>query len=368
MRATSPKKTPSSATAFDGVFFSTRLVSWYKQNHRKLPWRTLWAKHKDPWHIWVSEIMLQQTVIKAVIPVYEKFLKQFPDYRSLSAAKPEDVRLAVRGLGYYRRFDLLHRACKQLTSIDQNLPNSHDEWIKLPGIGDYTAAAIASITANEPFGVVDGNVERVLCRLMDIRSEPNLPHLKKMFKLLMDDICQQTDPGTFNQAVMELGQTICTPSNPSCDQCPVSSICTALKHSSQHLAPAPKKKQKTADVSLELQIIKTTAGIALFKRPDDAKFLPGTWGFATYIRSGQGWELDGTTRGIKKVVAEKVGEIRHSITKHKITASVTFSKTSLSKKSGIIKITAAKDVEGSLVSNLDRKAWNVLLRTSKQHT
>lgn len=368
MRAKSRKKTPSGATAFDGVFFSQRLLVWYRKSARQLPWRKLWASHKDPWHIWVSEIMLQQTVIKSVIPVYEKFLKEFPSYRSLSEAKPEDVRLAVRGLGYYRRFDLLHRACKQLTSLDQRLPNSHDEWLKLPGIGAYTAAAIASITANEPFGVVDGNVERVLCRVMDIRSEPNLPHLKKMFKVIMDDICQQTEPGAFNQAVMELGQTLCTPSSPSCDRCPVSSICAALKHLSQHLAPAPKKKQKTTDVSLELQIIKTTTGIALFKRPDDAKFLPGTWGFPTYIRSGQGWELDGTSRVIKKVLAEKVGEIRHSITKHKITASVTFSKTNLIKKSEIIKITAAQDVEGNLVSNLDRKAWNVLLRASKQHT
>ncbi len=367
MRATSPKKTPSSALALDGVFFSKKLTAWYKKSARSLPWRTLWAKHKDPWHVWVSEIMLQQTVIKAVIPVYERFLKRYPSYDSLAEAKPEDVRLAVRGLGYYRRFDLLHKACKQLIALDQGLPTCHDEWLRLPGIGTYTAAAIASITANEPFGVVDGNVERVLCRLMDIRTEPNLPHLKKAFKVIMDKICQETDPGCFNQAVMELGQTICTPSNPSCETCPVSKICLALKHSSQHLAPAPKKKQQSIDVSLELQIIKTKAGFALFKRPTDAKFLPGTWGFATYIKSGDAWELDGSSKEISKVLAEKVGEIQHSITRHKIKASITFSKSKLTRKTGIIKFKNREDVEGSLVSNLDRKAWNVLLRSSKQH-
>jgi A/G-specific adenine glycosylase len=247
------------------------------------------------------------------------------------------------------------------------LPTSHDEWLKLPGIGAYTAAAIASITANEPFGVVDGNVERVLCRMMDVRSEPNLPHLKKAFKVIMDNICKQTDPGSFNQAVMELGQTICTPTNPSCERCPVSAQCLALKHSSQHLAPAPKKKKKSIDISLELQIIKTKDGIALFKRPPDAKFLPGTWGFVTYINSGDGWELDGTNRGVRKVSAGKVGEIQHSITSHKIKAIVTFSKANSPLKTGAVKFTSRDDVESSLVSNLDRKAWNVLLRSAKQH-
>ena len=172
-----------------GVFLSAKLESWYRDNARLLPWRRLWAQQKNPWHVWVSEIMLQQTVIKAVLPIYERFLKQFPTHEALAAATTEEVRLAVRGLGYYRRFDALHRACQKLTATGEGLPRNHEKWLDLPGVGPYTAAAIASITADEPHGVVDGNVERVFCRLLDIRSEPNLPHLKKSFKSFMDHLC-----------------------------------------------------------------------------------------------------------------------------------------------------------------------------------
>lgn len=206
----------SISDSVDGLFFYSKLLAWYRKQDRPLPWRVLWKIHRDPWHIWVSEIMLQQTLIKSVMPVYERFLKQFPSPLALAEAPQEDVRLAVRGLGYYRRFDFLHKACRQLQMEKKPLPASYEGWLELPGIGPYTAAAMASITLGLPHGVVDGNVERVFCRLLDIRTEPNLPALKKRFKKIMDDICQIGSAGDVNQAVMELGQLICTPSSPLC--------------------------------------------------------------------------------------------------------------------------------------------------------
>lgn len=350
----------------DGLFFSKKILAWYRSQERPLPWRVLWAKHRDPWHIWVSEIMLQQTLIKAVIPVYERFLAQYPSCSALALAPQEDVRLAVRGLGYYRRFDLLHKACRVLQVENKTLPTSHEAWLELPGIGPYTAAAIASITLNLPHGVVDGNVERVFCRLLDIRAEPNLPALKKQFKLAMDEICQLGSAGDVNQAVMELGQTICTPTNPSCEKCPVQQICQAYSHSSQALAPAAKTKQAPIDVKLRLEILHTGNHVELFLRPDDATFLKGTWGFPTFRLHGTSWKSDGrSSRGPSAANRKAIGSIKHAITKHRITADVLVNPGRKPTKASPTRLMAFKDVEKNLVSNLDRKAWNLFLKASR---
>jgi A/G-specific adenine glycosylase len=362
------EKMPSISQDFDGIFFSKSLITWYKKNARPLPWRVLWKKHENPWHIWVSEIMLQQTVIKAVIKVYSNFLRQFPDFKALAKADAEDVRLAVRGLGYYRRFDALHRACRQLVDEKQSLPATHCEWLKLPGIGDYTASAIASITAGEPHGVVDGNVERVLCRILDIRTAPNLPVLKKFFKKLMDEMCSKSDPGVLNQSVMELGQTICTPLSPSCDECPISKGCLAFKRSSQALAPGAKRQKKPADVNLRLHIIHVKNKILLTKRPDDAKFLANTWGFPTQIKAGQNWAQDGSRDNIKIDAIREVGRIKHAITHHRISALVMQSDAASINKKLHTRYFSVEDVEKNLVSNLDRKAWSLQLKNSKAAT
>ena len=358
--------TPSNANAFDGVFFSKSLVKWYEKNARSLPWRDLWRSHADPWHIWVSEIMLQQTVIKAVLKVYPDFLREFPDHQTLARATPEKVKLAVRGLGYYRRFDALHRACKLLVVEKRQLPKTHDDWLNLPGIGEYTAAAIASITADEAYGVVDGNVERVLCRMLDIRSAPNLPTLKRLFKKMMSDMCSQVSPGDFNQAVMELGQTVCTPTSPRCGLCPVAEKCLAFKRSSQNLAPAPKEQKKLTNVGLRLNIVHNKDKVLLMQRPDDAKFLAGTWGFLTEIKAGASWRQDGSAAVIPTRNDVKIGAFKHSITSHRIAAVVLQSHSLHFKKNIRTKLLGADEVEKNLVSNLDRKAWTMMLRRAER--
>lgn len=339
----------------DGLFFYSKLLAWYRKQDRPLPWRVLWKRHRDPWHIWVSEIMLQQTLIKSVMPVYERFLKQFPSPLALAEAPQEDVRLAVRGLGYYRRFDLLHKACRRLQVEKIPLPVSYEGWLELPGIGPYTAAAMASITLGLPHGVVDGNVERVFCRILDIRTEPNLPALKKRFKKIMDDICQIGSAGDVNQAVMELGQLICTPSSPLCNKCPLKPVCRSFAASSQALAPAAKAKQVPVDVSLQLEIRHTDSFVQLFLRSDDAKFLKGTWGFSTSQRLGTEWPPDG----------KAIGTIKHSITKHRITADILCRAQNSLEPAFDRKSLAFEDVEKNLVSNLDRKAWNLFEQSKK---
>ncbi len=296
--------------------------------------------------------MLQQTVIKAVIPVYDRFFSLFPNPSALSAASTEDIRLAVRGLGYYRRFDLLHKACQQLTKTNSPLPTSYDAWLALPGVGTYTAAAIASITLDAPQGVVDGNVERVLCRLLDIRTEPNLPALKKRFQIIMNAWCALGHPGTVNQAVMELGQTVCSPSSPKCTGCPLKSRCASFAADSQHLAPAAKTKPAFTEETLHLKIIQANGKIALSQRPADGKFLKNTWGFLTEYK----------TSGIQG----KIGEIKHAITTHKITATVSKHAFRDVNLNGLeIRWLSPKLVEQNLVSNLDRKAWKLYLSQSK---
>lgn len=366
MRKHPGKKTPSKHYALDGVFFATSVVAWYKKHARSLPWRLLWKRHQDPWHIWVSEIMLQQTVIKAVLRVYENFLEIYPTFHSLALAQPEDVKLAVRGLGYYRRFDALHRACQQLVAERRNLPQTYSDWLGLPGIGVYTASAIASITANEAHGVVDGNVERVLCRFLDIRSEPNLPELKKLFKQQMDHMCSLVNPGIFNQAVMELGQTTCTPSQPNCPRCPLSKACLSFKRSSQHLAPAPKKQKPQVAIDMRLHITSVKSGVILSKRPSNAKFLPNTWGFHTELKSGRKWLHDGdVSRGLN-LTGTVIGNIRHSITNHKIEALVMHVTKDSQDLDSSQKLVRMADVEKYLISNLDRKAWTILLGKTEQ--
>lgn len=314
--------------------------------------------------------MLQQTVIKAVMPVYARFLARFPDVRALAAADEDSVREAVRGLGYYRRFRFLHLAAKELVASSPGSeiawPTDFDGWRALPGVGDYTAAAVSSIAFNVAAAVVDGNVERVFCRLFDLREAPNSAHLKKVFKVVAAELLDQRCPGAANQALMELGQLICTPTAPACDACPVSWACAAKKAKSQHLAPGPKAKPVVLAVHLQLVLFRHGQHFALAERPMAARFLKGTWGWPTIRRHDDGWRGDGwatpeVTAGVQ------VGSIKHTITHHKLTADVVVidlptKKTPASDAGVKWQWCESEALEPKLTSNLDRKAWDLLQR------
>lgn len=331
----------------------------------------MWRKKADPYYVWVSEIMLQQTVIKAVIPAYERFMRTFPTVSSLAQASEEEVRTAVRGLGYYRRFRFLHEAAKVVEKNQCEWPETFDAWKTLPGIGEYTASAIASIAFNEPVAVVDGNVERVLCRLLDLQVAPNAPGLKPEFKALAQAFLDPSSPGDFNQAMMELGQLACTVTSPSCASCPLSEGCLARERGTQSLAPRPKERVTPVPMTLRLGIIREKNNFALVERPEGAKFLKKSWGFLTGIQRHEDhfeWDSGSEGGGLwEKVLNQGTPlpkQAKHTITHHKITIQVLPIDLQALKKADHLRWIPLHQVEESLLSNLDRKAWRLFLRES----
>ncbi|UNE54895.1 A/G-specific adenine glycosylase [Bartonella machadoae] len=228
---------------------SSRLLSWYDQKHRHLPWRITPKEqkqgiHPDPYQVWLSEIMLQQTTVEAVKPYFQKFLKLWPDLSSLAKAPQEDIMKAWAGLGYYSRARNLINCAKQLIeNYEGQFPQSVKILQTLPGIGDYTAAAIAAIAFNHPVAVIDSNVERVVTRLFAIAAV--LPKAKAEIREKTQKITSLNRPGDFAQAMMDLGATLCTPRNPSCYLCPLQKLCRAEKMKRPESFPvkAPKKER-----------------------------------------------------------------------------------------------------------------------------
>ena len=347
---------------------SPKILAWYQKKRRDLPWRKLWHQFKDPYSVWVSEIMLQQTTIAAVLPKYEEFMKRYPDLAALAAADEEEVRQTVRGLGYYRRFSFLYKAAGQLMARSKrrepDWPKSFLEWKEVAGVGDYTAAAVSSIAFGCPEVVVDGNVERVFCRLLDMRVPTNVKGLKPLIRNIGNAMISKKHPGDFNQGLMELGQTICTPSSPRCGECPIKSWCKAYAHDSTMLAPAPKIKPKKVDLKLRLSICVKGGSIGLVKRPVKAKFLKETYGFATEIQTGQTFLLDGASSPFVARQSKQLGEIKHSITNHRLNVEVCQLFLKSYHKKHAIKWVRPDEVESQLISNLDRKAWLLFQKTS----
>lgn len=341
------------------------LLSWYDHNDRPLPWRERWQREHNPYYVWLSEIMLQQTVIKAVIPAYERFLHLFPRLKDVAQATTDELRQAVRGLGYYRRFHFFHLAAQKLSSTEPvQWPRSYAEWLNVPGVGRYTAAAIASITLNEPVGVVDGNVERVLCRIFDLPIVPNDPAYKPQFWQLMQDWVDRKRPGDFNQALMELGQLVCTKTSPRCTECPIQNHCQAAAAGTQQLVPLNKERQAFEDITMQLVIARNADGdIALCQRADNAKFLKGTWGLPTVVFD----QLDGCTPVPTWRSPKKLGAIRHTITRHRLDVEVIETHASQAKHPSWRWIPISQ-VEPLLVTALDHKAWHAFLRHQQQHS
>lgn len=340
-------------------------MRWYHQHRRPYPWREAFAATGDPYPVWISEIMLQQTVIKAVLPVYTRFMSRFPTLGDLAGASDAEVREAVRGLGYYRRFRMMHEAARLLWDQARgkaNWPTDQRGLKALPGIGDYTSRAVASIVYGEPLAVVDGNVERLAARLLDCRLPQGSTGLKQQALALGTSLLDRRAPGDFNQAMMELGQAICTPAKPGCQLCPLRAVCRAYAAGSVALAPQPKPPKPMLDVSMSLLVaVKADGRIGLSQRPSKATFLKSQWGFATFL----GTEVTPTLRQDGSAVslqpgAREVGSFRHTITKHRLKVRVLV--TEKPQKDVVWRFLRSAMVEPQLVANLDRKAWRLLLK------
>ncbi len=348
--------------------FAKSMLAWYRSNSRNWPWRSKFAEHGDPYVIWISEIMLQQTTIQAVLPAYIRFLETFPNLYRLAHGTEEQIRQACRGLGYYRRFRMMHEAAKILAAPMENedqktpWPVDYLSWKELPGIGDYTAAAISSIAFGFPKAVVDGNVERVFCRLFNLQIAPDLKW-KKVFQKVGDGLIPHDAASDFNQGLMELGQSICIKQNPKCSICPVHSFCAAYAEGTQTLAPAPKSAKVFEEVRIYLYIPTKRGRFGLLERKPSARFLKGNWSFPSAVERNDktlAWE----TESVPTHSAQVLGAIKHSITKHKIELVV--AEVICTEDIKEIRWVSAEEMEGQLVANLDRKAWLLYLKNKQR--
>jgi A/G-specific adenine glycosylase len=261
---------PASSSARISVV-TNDLLEWFQINKRDLPWR----KKRNSYRVWLSEAMLQQTQVATVIPYFEKWLKKFPTVQSLANAPLDDVLKQWEGLGYYRRARNLHKAAQVITNERKGIfPETYEDWLELPGIGPYTAAAISSIINGAKVLVVDGNVKRVAARLFTIKGDIN----EKVAKGKLELFLPEDKPGDFNEALMELGATICTPRNPKCLFCPVNTFCKAFQTGKVDKFPTPKvKKQIPHHHKYALVCIKNNA--LWLRQRGDNEMLNGLWGF-----------------------------------------------------------------------------------------
>lgn len=262
--------------------FCKKILDWYDRHRRVLPWRALPHQTPDPYHVWLSEIMLQQTTVQSVIPYFEKFLIKWPTIHDLANAEHDDVMHAWAGLGYYARARNLLK-CAQVISNDYNgvFPDTQKELLKLPGIGDYTSAAIVSIAFNKPANVVDGNVERVMSRYHAI--EMPMPKGKAEIKSLAEQYIYETNgkSADYAQSLMDLGATICTPKNPMCSMCPIGEHCKARAQGNADTYPRKvKKKEKPVRYGYVYYVTGNKGETLLQKRPEKG-LLAGLYGLPT---------------------------------------------------------------------------------------
>jgi len=247
----------------DKRYFSDKVVEWYGRNKRELPWR----ETKDPYKIWLSEIILQQTRVNQGLPYYLRFLEKFPTLRHLADAAEQEVLRQWQGLGYYTRARNLHKCARVVQTHNKgNFPVSFQELKKLPGIGEYTAAAVASICFHEPVAVVDGNVYRVLSRVFGIETPINTPEGKQKFSALANELIDHRQPDVFNQAVMEFGAMACVPKNPDCASCPFQKSCFAFQQEMQHSLPVKINAKKARHRYIHYFVIQKKKSMLMRKR------------------------------------------------------------------------------------------------------
>ncbi|MGL6076231.1 MAG: A/G-specific adenine glycosylase [Fimbriiglobus sp.] len=252
------------------------LLAWFAEHRRDLPWRTT----RDPYRIWVSEVMLQQTTVAAVVPYFHKFLARFPTLRSLAEADEQTVLAHWQGLGYYRRARHLHAAAQQLVSqYGDDIPSDPAVWAELPGVGRYILGAVMSQAFEAQFPIVEANSLRVLARWYAYPHDPRTGPGHKWVWSAAEAVLPESQTGDFNQALMELGSLVCTPKAPKCDECPVAKWCQAKQRGLQASIPPPPAAKTITEVTEVGVLLFVGEGVLLFRRPDDATRGAGLWEF-----------------------------------------------------------------------------------------
>lgn len=265
--------------------FRRRLRNWFRKHGRKLPWR----ETSDPYRIWISEIMLQQTTVAAVVPYFDRFMEQYPNVRALAEAPEDQVLRMWEGLGYYSRARNIHKAARQIVSeLDGEFPKTVEGLLKLPGIGRYTAGAITSFAYDKPAPIVEANTLRLYTRLLGMQDDPRSRTGQEILWEFAELFPTRKNPGILNQAVMELGSQICTPKEPKCESCPVIQNCQAFELNIQDQIPVPPKKPEITPVT-DATVAIHKEGKYLLRRYQQGERWAGLWDFPRYSLDG-GWE------------------------------------------------------------------------------
>jgi A/G-specific adenine glycosylase len=296
---------------------ATRLLKWYAQSGRRLPWRG----RRDPYRVWISEIMLQQTQVDTVVPYYRRWLQRFPTVRTLAAASEREVLKLWEGLGYYGRARNLRRAAQRVVAEHHGrLPRTIPELRALPGIGRYTAAAIASLCFGADAAVLDGNVKRVLARTFDFREDVKSSRGEKQLWDLAQSLVPPGRAGDYNQALMDLGATVCRPRAPACQACPLRTVCRARALGVQLARPVARRARAVPHYALGVAVIWKEGRVLITRRPS-AGLLGGLWAFpatrAENLRGAVGAEL-----GIRITVGARQQSLTHAFTHQRWTLNV----------------------------------------------
>ena len=362
----SPIRNPQSTIADPAVWegekvrrFQRRLLEWYDRQKRDLPWRV----HPDPYRVWISEIMLQQTQVQTVLPYYRKFLERFPDVHSLAAAREQEVLTLWAGLGYYSRARNLRLAAQKIVhDFGGAFPDTLAQMMELPGIGRYTAGAIRSIAFNSPQPIVDGNVKRVMSRLHGLQGRVRESFLWAQ----AEGWVSKTRPSNFNQAVMELGALVCTHRAPLCGECPVRRFCEARKRGIQDRIPSPRTGRAPENVELVMLVLEC-AGKLLVTERHAVPYIPGAYALPTGILKPEESPEHAAGRLASSILRVSAplhfrGRIRHSITFRRLVTHVFHS--SLGAPCGEIpqhdkfRWIPRREIDRLLTSALYRKALN----------
>jgi len=362
--------------------FRRQLLRWFRQFQRDLPWR----RSKDPYRIWLSEIMLQQTRVAAAIPYYERFLLQFPDVRTLAEAPPDDVLRLWSGLGYYSRARNLQQAAQQITAKHRGFfPSVYDDVLALPGIGAYTVAAILSIAFDAKHAVLDGNVARVIARIGAIRGDLRKGERWQSLQKFADRLLDEKTPGDWNQAMMELGATVCTPKSPQCLLCPVAKSCESRKLGIQEEIPEKRKKRAAVEIELAAAVFLDAKGRTLLLPPPEksttkpmadeiATLVSRMWHFPTIsVKTNAKAEL---SYFLSKLFQTKTGitfqleplrTAKHCVTYRDITVfpfCILMKKMpKISNRSTELKTVTLSEVSSLTVSNLTRKVARIAIES-----
>jgi A/G-specific adenine glycosylase len=356
--------------------FRAALLAWFAQFRRDLPWR----RSRDPYRIWISEIMLQQTRVAAVIPYYERFLERFPSVHALAEAPEEEVLRMWSGLGYYSRARNLQQAAKQIVARHGGqFPRAKVDALELAGVGEYTAPAILSIAFGEKQAVLDGNVARVIARLDALRGGLRESGRWRALQVRADELLAREAAGDWNQAMMELGAMLCTPRSPQCLLCPVRQFCQARKLDIAESLPEKRKKRAEVSVRLVAAVIVDGNGNSLLLPPPvgsqkDAadvhvpSLVAKLWHFPTVLANGEGAtvlrELLAQQFKLKELAAEckALAKVRHTVTYRKIEVTPFLVRMQKVPRTSGAKVIELSEILEQPISNLTRKVARAALK------